>query len=64
MSFDVHLNVPAAVLAGVATFNTRFGDVSSILAGAAAGFAIGPLASLKNHKASATPFRYISSFYQ
>jgi hypothetical protein len=64
MSFDANLNVPAAVLAAVATFNTVFGVISSLLAGAAAGLAMGPTTSLKNHKTSATPFRYISSFHK
>ena len=64
MSFDANLNVPAAVAAGLAAYSQGLGTVSSLLTGAAAGFAVGPTASLKRHKESATPFRYISSYHK
>jgi hypothetical protein len=62
MSFDASLNVPAAVAAGMAAFETGLGGITSLLAGAAAGFAVGPTASLKKHKDGQIPFRYISSY--
>jgi hypothetical protein len=64
MSFNANLNVPAAVAAGLAAFSAGFGTVPTVLAGVAAGIGFGPAASLKGHKASPTPFRYISSFHK
>lgn len=67
MSFDANLNVlsiPAGVTTGLAAYATGFSAVSSIMTGAAAALSIGPTASLKGREASATPFRYISSFHK
>jgi hypothetical protein len=63
-SFAASLNVPTAVAAGLAAFTTGFDTVPALLAGAAAGIAFGPSASLKDHKTNQTPFRYISSFHK
>jgi hypothetical protein len=63
-SFEANLNVPAAIGTGFATYSTGLGIAASLLAGAAAGFGLGPSVALKEHKASQTPFRYISSFHK
>ena len=64
MTFEANLNIPAAVAAGLTTFAAGFGIVPTLLTGAAAGIAFGPSASLKDHKTSQTPFRYVSSFHK
>jgi Family of unknown function (DUF6236) len=64
MSFDANLNVPAGITAGLAAFTAGFGAIPALLAGATASIGFGPTASLKGHKASQTPFRYISSFHK
>jgi hypothetical protein len=61
---EANLNIPAAITAGLAACSAGLSTVTSLLAGAAAGIGFGLSASLKNHKASSTPFRYISSFHK
>jgi hypothetical protein len=63
-SFEANLNVLAAIGTGLATYWTGLGIAASLLAGTAAGFGFGPSVALKEHKASHTPFRYISSFHK
>ena len=64
MSFDVSLNVPAGVFAGLAALTTPLDIVQSLLTGFGAAFAFGPGVSLKRRKAAPTPFRYISSYHE
>jgi Family of unknown function (DUF6236) len=63
-SFEANLNALAGINAGLLTYQTGLGIVASVLAGAAAGFGVGPAVALKGHKATQTPFRYISSFHK
>jgi hypothetical protein len=62
-SMDASLNIPGAVALGLATYSAGLGMVTSLIAGAAA-ITVSPSVSLKNHQASPTPFRYISSFHK
>jgi hypothetical protein len=64
MTFEASLNIPAAITVGLASFTAGFGTVQTLLTSAAAGIGFGPSASLKEHKTSQTPFRYVSSFHK
>ena len=63
-SIEANLNILTALGAGGAAYAAGLSLTTSLLAGAAAGIVIQASASLKNHKSSKTPFRYISSFHK
>jgi hypothetical protein len=62
---EANLNIPnitAVVAAGLTAYTVGLGATASLLTGASY-FGIKLSASLKNHEASKTPFRYVSSFH-
>lgn len=64
LSFSANLNLVPAALAGIASISTGLPLVSTILNIATASIDIGLGPSLKGGKASKTPFRYVSSYYE
>jgi hypothetical protein len=62
MSIDASLNVPGGLVAGLAAYSASLSIVTSLLSGVGAAIAFGPGVSLKGHKVSSTPFRYVSSY--